>query len=267
MHERSVPACPPPRRRRLGAALQENSYQLRMILVHRFVQSGLGDSRMLFDHLDRGFDFATMADPHHLVFELAPRCRWRCALGADRTRPAARGRLEKRGDLMKLTVARAGERSVVADLIPQFAGPSFRQRIRTSVEEQPNHLDATGPHRIVQRLKVRVLGAGKGRVARQHSTHGFFVATIHGGEKRPGITSPKWLVENSRTLKLLDVLIEPGPARESVIPGEHELRVGKRDSLVGDGARVMSGKALYGIAIVVAVVSQQLFSLLAELLQ
>src|ERR1700680_3202362 len=80
MHERCVPARPPPRRSRFGAPLEENSHQLRVILVNRLVQSGLCDPRMPVDHLERGLDLAAMADPHHLVLDLAlwrGRChRW-----------------------------------------------------------------------------------------------------------------------------------------------------------------------------------------------
>jgi hypothetical protein len=53
----------------------------------------------------------------------------------------------------------------------------------------------------VQRLEVSILGARKRRVARQHSTHGFLVATMDGGEKWPGIAPPQWLVEIRRPLR------------------------------------------------------------------
>src|SRR6266566_8977028 len=134
MHKRSVPARPPPRHRRSGAALEENSHQLRMVLMNCFVQSRLCDPIVPLDHLECSSDIATMADPHHFIFELARRCRWCLSLRAYRTGLAACGHFEKRGDLIEITVACAGERGVIANLTPKFPGPALRQWICARVE-------------------------------------------------------------------------------------------------------------------------------------
>src|SRR6266404_8786598 len=195
MHKRSVPTRPPPRRRRFGAALEENSHQLRMVLMNCLVQSRLCDPRVPLDHLECSSDIATMADPHHFVFQLALRRRWRGSLRAYRARLAASGRLEKNHDLIELTIARAGERRVIANLIPKCSGPAFRQWICASVEHKSHHLNPTAAHRVVQRLEIRILGSGKRRIARQHLADCYFVTSIHGGEKWPRIATPQGLVK------------------------------------------------------------------------
>src|SRR5882672_4035146 len=195
MHKRSVPTRPPPRRRRFGAALEENSHQLRMVLMSCLVQSRLCDPGVPLDHLECSSDIATMADPHHFIFELALRCRWCLSLRAYRTGLPACGHPEKNGDLIELTIARAGERRIVPNLVPKFSGPAFCQWICASVEQQSHHLDPTAAHRVVQRLEIRILGSGKRRIARQHLAHGYFVTSIHGGEKWPGIATPQGLVK------------------------------------------------------------------------
>src|SRR6266404_5052653 len=108
-----------------------------------------GDVAAALDHLECSSDIAPMADPHHFVFQLALRRRWRGSLRAYRARRAASGRLEKNHDLIELTIARAGERRVIANLIPKFSGPAFRQWICASVEHKSHHLNPTAAHRVV----------------------------------------------------------------------------------------------------------------------
>ncbi len=62
-------------------------------------------------------------------------------------------------------------------------------------------------------------------------------------------------------------MLEFGPARESVLPGKHELYVSKGDSFCENGAGMLSLNALHDTAIAGVVTFQQLFCLLAELLQ
>src|SRR5438045_6441551 len=62
-------------------------------------------------------------------------------------------------------------------------------------------------------------------------------------------------------------MLEFGPARESVLAGEHQLRVGECDWFAGNDAWMMRVKAVCRRSVIAAIRLQQFFGLFAELLQ
>ena len=83
---------------------------------------------MPFDHFDCRRDVAAMADLHHLVFELALWRRRRLALQRH-GRWTIRDGFQSRHNLRQLTIARACQRRVVANLSPEPSRPAFSQWI------------------------------------------------------------------------------------------------------------------------------------------
>jgi hypothetical protein len=63
------------------------------------------------------------------------------------------------------------------------------------------------------------------------------------------------------------VVLELGPARESIFPGENQLRIGEREAFCRGGARMMRLKARHRRGVIGAVAFQKLLRLFAELLQ